>query len=176
MQTEELELKGVYLIKPKVFTDERGFFYESYQRERYRAFGVGVEFVQDNYSFSKQGTIRGMHFQTTPGQAKLVSVNHGAIYDVVVDIRKDSPTFKRWIGVYLDDANRHQLFVPVGFAHGFCVVSKEAHVQYKVSSLYAPETEKGFFYADREIGIEWPVEAKSLSERDLNSPRFCEVV
>src|SRR5689334_2314325 len=136
MEVVPLSLQGLLLVKPRVFTDERGFFVESWQAERYRQHGLDVSFVQDNHSRSTKGTIRGLHFQRAPGQAKLLRVARGAIFDVAVDIRKDSPTFGKWEGVHLDDANQHQLFVPVGFAHGFAVLSDVADVLYKVSTPY----------------------------------------
>ncbi len=176
MIVKSLELEGILLVTPKIFPDDRGFFFEGYHEERYREAGIDVSFVQDNFSCSKRGTIRGMHFQSSPGQAKLVSVAHGEIYDVVVDMRENSPTLGNWLGVHLNGKERQQLFVPVGFAHGFCVLSDEAHVQYKVSSHYNPQTEKGFHYADKSIGIEWPIDDPVLSQRDLQAPQFSEVV
>ena len=136
MEVVELSLKGLKLIKPKVFKDSRGFFLESYNEATYQEAGIDASFVQDNHSFSQKNTVRGMHFQTIPGQAKLLRVSQGEIFDVAVDIRPDSPTFGKWEGVILNSTNHHQLFVPIGFAHGFCVLSEEAHVMYKVSSLY----------------------------------------
>lgn len=176
MNAIQLPLEGVLLLSPKMFRDERGFFRETYQKSRYQEKGIDCEFVQDNHSYSTQGTLRGMHFQRFPGQAKLITVVFGRIYDVVVDIRKDSPTFGKWEGVYLDDLSGEQLYIPVGFAHGFCVMSDEAHVIYKVSTPYDPEEEKTFRFDDPELGIDWPVEAPLLSERDLLAPRFSEVV
>ncbi len=175
MDVQELKLKGAKLIRPRVFQDERGYFFESHQVERYLEKGIDCPFVQDNHSYSKEGTIRGMHFQSEPGQAKLVRVAKGKIYDVIVDIRLSSPTFGKWEGVYLDGENHHQLFVPVGFAHGFCVVSPEAHVLYKTSAPYNSKTEKGFRFDDPEVGIEWPVKEAIVSERDKNSPYFYEL-
>lgn len=157
---------------PKVFQDGRGFFLETHQNARYQEKGIAASFVQDNHSFSKRGVIRGMHFQSEPGQAKLVRVAVGKIYDVIVDIRPNSPTFGKWEGVYLDDQQHQQLFVPVGFAHGFCVISPEAHVLYKVSAPYHPDTEKGFRFNDPDIGIQWPLEAPIVSERDQSCPPF----
>jgi len=175
MEIQELKLKGARLISPNVFKDERGFFFESHQVERYTEGGIDCPFVQDNHSYSKEGTIRGMHFQSAPGQAKLVRVAVGKIYDVIVDIRPDSPTFGKWEGVYLDDESHRQLFVPVGFAHGFCVVSPEAHVLYKTSSPYNGKTEMGFRFDDPEVGIKWPVQTPIVSERDQKSPYFYEL-
>lgn len=175
MEVKDLKLQGLKLILPRVFRDSRGFFLETYQEDNYREVGIFSPFVQDNHSFSTYGVIRGMHFQSEPGQAKLIRVAYGKIYDVVVDIRPDSPTFGQWEGVYLDDENHHQLFIPIGFAHGFCVMSKEAHVLYKVSSPYSGKTEKGFRYDDPKVGIEWPIKSPILSERDLTSPNFGDV-
>ena len=153
MEIQELSLKKALLITPRLFRDTRGFFFESYKE--------GPElpsFVQDNHSYSKKGVIRGMHFQVAPGaQAKLVRVAVGKIYDVIVDIRPNSPTFGKWEGVYLDDETHQQLYVPEGFAHGFQVVSDEAHVLYKVSTPYDPQTERNFRFDDPKVGIEWPL-------------------
>lgn len=175
MNIVELSLKGIKLILPRIFKDDRGFFLESYHLETYMKEGIDLAFVQDNHSFSKKGTIRGMHFQRSPGQAKLVRVIEGEIFDVVVDIRPDSQTFGKWEGVYLDGKSCKQLFIPVGFAHGFCVVSQSAHVLYKVSSNYNPDEEKGFRFDDSEIGIEWPESNPVLSTRDQESPFFSEL-
>jgi len=158
-------LPGIKLFQLKSFSDERGFFAEVFRKE-------GMEFVQDNLSFSKKGVIRGMHFQSTPGQAKLVTVITGKIYDVFVDIRPESENFGKWGAVELDQSN--QLLVPVGFAHGFAVLSESAHVLYKVSNFYNPETEKSFRYDDPTVGIKWPIEKPILSERDRNAPGFKE--
>jgi dTDP-4-dehydrorhamnose 3,5-epimerase len=175
MEAKNLRLKGLKLLSPRVFHDDRGFFKETFHESRYAELGLLNRFVQDNYSFSKKNVIRGMHFQSDPGQDKLVSVIQGKIFDVAVDLRKDSPTFGEWEGVYLDGESQEQLFIPRGFAHGFCVVSDEgAHVTYKVSALYDPATEKTFRYDD--LNIEWPVENPIISARDLEAPSFLEVV
>jgi dTDP-4-dehydrorhamnose 3,5-epimerase len=137
--------------------------------------GIDVEFVQDNHSRSRRGTLRGMHFQTDPGQAKLVRCARGQILDVVVDLRRDSNTFGRWDGHELDDANLRQLWVPVGFAHGFCVLSEEADVVYKCSSYYDPATEAGIAYDDPDVGIAWPDLELLVSERDRSAPRLADV-
>lgn len=168
----ELPLAGLLLIKPRVFRDDRGFFVETYRDTVYRAAGIDVAFVQDNHSRSVRGTLRGMHFQTTPGQAKLVRAATGAIFDVAVDIRPGSPTYGRWHGVTLDATDHHQLFVPIGFAHGFCVLSELADVTYKVSSVYDPATEAGFHWADPDVGIAWPIAEPLVSARDLGAPRL----
>lgn len=159
-------LPGIKLFHLKSFSDERGSFTELYREG-------GITFVQDNLSVSKKGVIRGMHFQSSPGQAKLITVITGTIYDVFVDIRPESPHFGQWGAVELDQ--RHQLLIPVGFAHGFAVLSDTAHVMYKVSSFYHPETEKGFRYNDPTVGIKWPIENPILSEKDRNAAMFEEI-
>ena len=177
MKVTNLRLQGLKLIQPALFQDERGFFKESYHASRYSQLGIISSFVQDNHSFSKKNVIRGMHFQSTPGQNKLVWVTQGKIFDVAVDLRKDSPTFGHWEGVYLDDQSQEQLFVPKGFAHGFCVLSDEgAHVNYKVSALYDSSTEKTFRYDDPAVGIEWPIKNPILSIRDRESPCLKEAI
>lgn len=172
MEATQLRLKGLLLIKPKVFQDHRGFFLETFQQSTYEALGIHCPFVQDNHSFSKKGCIRGMHFQSIPGQAKLIRAGVGTIFDVAVDIRPDSPTYGEWEGVILDDQAHHQLFIPVGFAHGFCVMSPEAHVLYKVSAPYDPNHEKGFRWDDPTVNIDWPVENPIVSDRDQQAPFF----
>lgn len=173
MKIEQLAFSGVILITPKIFRDERGFFLETFSKSRYHEIGL-CDFVQDNLSCSKYGTLRGMHFQSSPGQAKLISVSKGRIFDVFVDMRLESETFGKWSYIYLDDKERSQLFLPVGFAHGFCCISEEALVSYKVSSEYNPKTEKGFRFDDKEVGIEWPVQDPIVSDRDLKAPSFKE--
>lgn len=172
MESINLRLQGLMLIKPPVFKDHRGFFLETFQQSIYEKLGIDCSFVQDNHSFSQKGCIRGMHFQSVPGQAKLVRVAVGQIYDVAVDIRPQSPTYGQWEAVILDDQLHHQLFIPIGFAHGFCVLSQEAHVLYKVSSPYNPQFEKGFRWDDPTVKIEWPVERPLISERDQKAPYF----
>jgi dTDP-4-dehydrorhamnose 3,5-epimerase len=168
--------KGVQLIRPRIVFDERGYFLETYQKNRYKALGIDDDFVQDNHSFSKMRTIRGMHFQRSPGQAKLIYVVSGEIFDVVVDIRPRSSTFRQWKGVHLSAHTHEQLLIPIGFAHGFCTLSETAHVCYKVSSMYDPIEEKGFRYDDSEIGIEWPCLQPILSQKDAQAPSFDEVM
>lgn len=170
MEVSELNLEGLLLIKPKVFYDSRGFFLETFQQSTYEKMGIGCPFVQDNHSFSKMGCIRGMHFQSSPGQAKLIRVAVGKVFDVAVDMRPGSPTYGQWEGVILDDQSHHQLFIPTGFAHGFCVLSPEAHVLYKVSTPYEPTTEKGFRWDDPNVNIQWPVNEPTVSERDRDAP------
>ncbi len=175
MDIKELSLKGALLITPKIFCDNRGFFFESHHKEHYEKRGIS-SFVQDNHSYSRQGVIRGIHFQATPGQAKLVRVSYGKIFDVIVDIRPNSPTFGKWEGIYLDDEKHEQLFIPMGFAHGFQAISQKAHVLYKVSSFYDPKTEKSFYYNDPKVGIQWPLKLTCISKQDLKAPPFDEVM
>ncbi len=169
------EIDGLVLVEPEVHGDSRGFLVETYSADRWRELGIDVEFVQDNHSRSRAGILRGLHFQTSPGQAKLVRCTRGRIWDVAVDLRRDSPTYRRWEGYELDDERHRQLFVPVGFAHGFCVLSDVADVAYKLSSLYDPATEAGIAWDDPEVGVEWPVAEPEVSERDRDAPRLGEL-
>jgi dTDP-4-dehydrorhamnose 3,5-epimerase len=171
----ETELEGLVLIEPDVHGDERGFLVETFRTETWRELGVDAEFVQDNQSRSGRGILRGLHFQTSPGQAKLVRCLRGRIFDAVVDLRRDSPTFGRWEGHDLDDETHRQLYIPVGFAHGFCVLSETADVTYKLSSYYDPATEAGIAWNDPDIGVEWPLDDPILSERDQAAPRLAEI-
>ncbi|QUV81210.1 dTDP-4-dehydrorhamnose 3,5-epimerase [Chloracidobacterium sp. D] len=164
------ELPGVILIEPQVFRDERGFFLETYHAAKFAQAGLDVTFVQDNHSRSVQGTLRGLHAQWRRPQGKLVRVIAGEIFDVVVDIRLDSPTFGRWLGVRLSAENFRQLYVPQGFVHGFCVVSDMAEVLYKCTALYDPGDEIGVIWNDPEIGIDWGIESPLLSEKDRRLP------
>jgi len=148
---------------------------ETYREDRWREFGIDVDFVQHNHSRSAQGTLRGLHFQTKPGQAKLVRCPRGRIFDVAVDLRRGSPTYGRWQGFELDDKHHHQLFVPVGFGHGFAVLSDVADVTYLLSSPYDPATEAGIAWDDPDIGVEWPLSDPLLSERDKVAPRLSEI-
>ena len=175
MRVLPTSLDGVLLLEPAVHGDDRGFFVETFRANVWGELGIDVEFVQDNHSRSRRGTLRGMHFQTDPGQAKLVRCARGQILDVVVDLRRDSNTFGRWDGHELDDANLRQLWVPVGFAHGFCVLSEEADVVYKCSSYYDPATEAGIAYDDPDVGIAWPNLELLVSERDRSAPRLADV-
>jgi dTDP-4-dehydrorhamnose 3,5-epimerase len=168
-------LDGLVLLTPAVYGDERGFFLETYRADSWADQGVPTEFVQDNHSRSRKGTVRGMHFQTSPGQGKLVRVARGRVLDVVVDIRRGSPTFGQWEAVELDDERAQQLWIPVGFAHGFCVLSDVADFVYKCTSYYDPATESGFSFADPEVGIEWPGGELIYSERDRDAPRLSEI-
>ncbi|HWH20319.1 MAG TPA: dTDP-4-dehydrorhamnose 3,5-epimerase [Solirubrobacterales bacterium] len=171
----ETKLGGVVLVEPQVHGDERGFFVETYSRDAWAELGVDAEFVQHNHSRSSQGTLRGLHFQTEPGQAKLVRCPRGRIFDVAVDLRRGSPTFGQWEGHELDDERHRQLFVPAGFGHGFVVLSEEADVTYLLSSVYDPATESGIAWDDPDVGVEWPVAEPLLSERDKDAPRLSEV-
>ncbi len=170
-----LEIPEVILIEAQAFGDERGFFMETFKESVFVANGID-SFVQDNYSRSLKGVLRGLHFQSNPKpQAKLVWVIRGKIFDVAVDIRKGSPTYCKWVGEILSESNHKMLYVPVGFAHGFCVLSREADVVYKVSEEYAPEYDRGIIWNDPEIGIRWPVEKPLLSKKDASLPRLKEV-
>ena len=164
------KLDGVVLLEPTVHGDERGFMVETYRRDLWAEHGVEVEFVQHNHSRSSKGTLRGLHFQTEPGQAKLVRCPRGKIFDVAVDLRRGSPTYGQWEGHVLDDEAHRQLFVPVGFGHGFAVLSEVADVTYLCSSTYDPATESGIAWDDPGVGVEWPVDDPLLSERDKTAP------
>lgn len=168
-------LNDLFLIEPKVFGDHRGFFIETYQEKRYQEMGLKATFVQDNRSRSQRGILRGLHFQMPQPQVKLVSVVRGEIWDVVVDVRRSSSTFGQWYGVYLNETNNWQLYVPEGFAHGFCVISEIADVTYKCSSLYAPANEKSLLWNDQDLNIPWPVENPTLSAKDLAGKRLCDL-
>jgi len=171
----ETKLDGIVLIEPQVHGDERGFFVETFSRDAWRQLGVEAEFVQHNHSRSSQGTLRGIHFQTEPGQAKLLRCPRGAILDVAVDLRRGSPTYGQWEAHVLDDVQHHQLYVPIGFGHGFAVLSEVADVTYLVSSLYDPLTEAGIAWDDPDVGIDWQVEQPLLSERDKTAPKLSEI-
>ncbi len=171
----ETKLDGVVLIEPVVHGDERGFMLESFSRDAWRELGVEVEFVQHNHSRSSQGTLRGIHFQTEPGQAKLVRCPRGAILDVAVDLRRDSPSYGQWEAHVLDDEQHRQLFVPIGFGHGFAVLSDLADVTYLLSSEYDPLTEAGIAWDDPDVGVDWQVGDPLLSERDKSAPTLAEV-
>lgn len=175
MEVEPTSLPDVLLIKPRVFADERGFFLESYRRERYRELGITGDFVQDNHSRSARGTLRGMHYQLNHPQGKLVQVTRGEVFDVAVDLRKNSPTFGRWTGVILSDENHHQLYVPPGFAHGFCVLSETADFVYKCTEIYHPQDEHVLLWNDPAVGIEWPLAAPLLSAKDQQGKPLVEV-
>ncbi|RED84022.1 dTDP-4-dehydrorhamnose 3,5-epimerase [Cohnella phaseoli] len=172
MKVTEGRLAGVKLIEPGVFKDARGYFLESYQAIRYAKVGLPQVFVQDNHSLSKEaGVIRGLHYQLKPeAQSKLVRVTAGVIYDVVVDIRQGSPTYGQWEGFELSADNKRQLFVPTGFAHGFCTLVPNTEVQYKVDRLYSKEHDRGILWNDPAIGIKWPTTQPILSDKDAGHP------
>ena len=165
----ETKIKDLYIIEPKVFGDNRGYFMESYNRNSFIEAGLTMEFVQDNESKSSKGVLRGLHFQTKHTQGKLVRVTQGEVYDVAVDLRKGSPTYGQWEGVLLSAENKRQFYVPEGFAHGFLVLSDEAVFNYKCTDFYAPEYDSGLLWNDSEVGIEWPLDGIDevlLSEKD----------
>jgi dTDP-4-dehydrorhamnose 3,5-epimerase len=166
-------LEGPILIQPKIFRDMRGFFHESYRRDAFSELGIPEEYVQDNHSRSGKGIVRGMHFQ--PGMAKLVRCSRGEVVDVLVDIRRGSPTFGEWEAFTLNDENLHHLYAPDGFAHGFCVTSDVADVVYKCTAYYDPEAESGIAYNDPDVGIEWPDVELVPSDRDANAPLLKDV-
>ena len=149
-------------------------FYEVYSKSRYEQYGI-PSFVQDNHSVSKNGVLRGLHYQTNPGQGKLVRVTRGEVFDVAVDIRKQSPTYGKWWGLSLSETNNLQLYIPIGFAHGFCVLSESAEVLYKCSDYYSPKNERGILWSDPDLAIDWPVKEPILSEKDAVYPRFREL-
>jgi dTDP-4-dehydrorhamnose 3,5-epimerase len=167
------EIDGVVLIEPTVHGDERGFFVETFRANELRSLGIEVEFVQENHSRSAARVLRGIHLQ--PGQAKLVRCARGRIFDVAVDLRPDSPTYRRWEGYELDDADHRQLFIPDGFGHAFCVLSDTADVLYRVSSYYDPDLETGVAWDDPEIAVDWPVPEPVLSDRDRSAPSLAEL-
>jgi dTDP-4-dehydrorhamnose 3,5-epimerase len=177
MERIPTRLDGPILIAPRVFGDERGFFSETYRRNVFADLGIPEEMVQDNHSRSARGIVRGMHFQIGAGAAKLVRCARGTIFDVVVDLRRGSPTFGQWEGFELSDANMHMAYCPIGFAHGFCALTDGVDVIYKQSAYYADETERGIAYNDPEVGIEWPLPESELqpSKRDSTAPRLSEI-
>jgi len=174
---KRLEIPDVILIKPKVFEDERGFFMETYKKPDFEKAGIKGEFVQDNHSKSKYGVLRGLHFQKGPyAQAKIVRCIRGVIYDVAVDLRKNSPTFGEYVGVLLSEFNKYQLYIPKGFAHGFVVLSDVAEVVYKVDNVYAPDYEGGLIWNDPDVNIQWPIEDPIVSPKDQKWPTLRELI
>ena len=174
----ETKIKDLYIIEPKVFGDNRGYFMETYSKKDFDEAGLTMTFVQDNESKSSKGVLRGMHFQTKHTQGKLVRVTKGSVYDVAVDLRKGSPTYGQWEGVLLTDENKKQFYVPEGFAHGFLVLSDEAVFNYKCTDFYAPEYDGGLLWNDPDVGIEWPLEGIEevlLSEKDKKQKRLKEL-
>ena len=173
MKVIETGLEGVLIIEPKVFGDKRGFFQETWSKYKYEDIGIGYEFVQDNLSYSTRGVLRGLHYQLPHTQGKLVSVVQGNVFDVAVDIRVGSPTFGQWTGVELSGENHRQLWIPPGFAHGFCVISDIVYFSYKCTDVYTPAAEGGILWNDPDIGIEWPLltgTELALSEKDKQYP------
>jgi len=175
MKLIKTSIQEIVIVEPDTFEDSRGYFMETYQERRYRELGINVRFVQDNLSYSRKGTLRGLHYQLPHEQAKLVQVIGGKIFDVAVDIRIGSPTYGQWTSVLLSDKNRRQLFVPAGFAHGFCVISESAYVLYKCSDFYSPESEGGVLWSDTDLGIEWPVKEPLISHKDGSLPRLLNI-
>lgn len=179
MQTLPSRLHGPSVLEPKVFADDRGFFVETYRREWHQQAGIPADdlFIQDNHSRSSRGVVRGMHFHIGPGVAKLVRCARGTVVDVIVDLRQGSPTYGEWEGWELSEQNMRVLYVPVGFAHGFCVLSEVADLMYKQTAYYSPEVERGIAWDDPDVAIEWPLPREQLhvSERDRTAPRLAEV-
>lgn len=177
MKVAETKLDGVLIIEPDVFADDRGYFLETFNARRYREqCGIDVTFVQDNFSHSKQGVLRGLHFQRAHPQAKLVSVATGEVWDVIVDIDPRSPTFRQYVGVHLSAERKTQVYVPAGYAHGFCVLSETADFVYKCSDFYRPGDEGGIAWNDPALGIAWPVAEPVLSEKDARNPMLAEAL
>ena len=175
MNFERTSLPGVILVEPDVHGDARGFFLETYHREKYAAGGIDEVFVQDNHSKSRRGTLRGLHAQRLKPQGKLVRAVEGEIFDVAVDVRRGSPTFGQWVGEVLSAENFRQLYIPPGFVHGFCVLSESAQVEYKCTALYDSADDYIVIWNDAEIGIEWPIDAPLLSDRDRQAPTLREI-
>ncbi|MDT8302098.1 MAG: dTDP-4-dehydrorhamnose 3,5-epimerase [Sedimentisphaerales bacterium] len=175
MKVKETKLPGVLILEPAVFTDERGFFLETWSSSRYEEAGVKGPFVQDNVSFSKKGVLRGLHFQYPQSQGKLVQVLAGEVVDVAVDIRQDSPTFGQWVSAILSNANHRQIYIPSGFAHGYCVTSQTAVFSYKCTDFYDPGSEGGIIWNDPDINIDWPMEEPILSSKDTDYPRLKDI-
>ena len=175
MKVVNTEMAGLLIIEPQVFEDRRGFFFESYRYSHMKGMGIPHRFVQDNLSYSVKDTLRGLHFQVSFPQAKLVQAVTGEIFDVAVDIRPNSATFGKWSGIHLSEQNRRLLYVPAGFAHGFCVISDHAHVNYKCSDYYLPEDEGGILWSDPAIGIDWPLSNPIVSEKDKSFPMLSDL-
>jgi dTDP-4-dehydrorhamnose 3,5-epimerase len=170
LEVHDTHLKGVRLIVPRVFEDDRGFFLETFNAAVFEENGLPVNFVQDNHSRSTRGVLRGLHYQYPTWQGKLVRVVTGEIFDVAVDIRPESPTFGQWYGVILNEDNKHQLYIPPGYAHGFCVLSETVDVTYKCTAPYTPSEDAGIRWDDPDIGIDWPISDPLVSEKDRNAP------
>lgn len=176
MNVIKTKLAGAIIIEPKVFGDHRGFFMETYQRDRYMEAGISLDFIQDNHSRSSKGVLRGLHFQKTKPQGKLVRVVRGEVFDVAVDIREDSATFGQWEGVLLTEDNKRQFYVPPGFAHGFVTLSDTADFEYKCTDYYDPTDEGSIRWNDPQIGVEWTIDKPQLSDKDAMAPLLCDVI
>ena len=166
MEIIDTKIKDVKLIKPKIYGDSRGFFLETYHKDQYKKAGISNHFVQDNHSRSKKNILRGLHYQLDKMQGKLVRVSNGRVYDVAVDMREGSPTFKEYVSFILSDKNQYQLYIPPGFAHGFCVISDEADFEYKCTEFYNPNSEVGIMWNDPCLGIDWPISDPIVSDKD----------
>jgi dTDP-4-dehydrorhamnose 3,5-epimerase len=175
MKVIETSLPGVLVVEPRVFGDSRGFFYESFNEERFQAAGITARFVQTNVSRSARGVLRGLHYQWPSPQGKLVSVVEGEVFDVAVDIRPDSPTFRQWVGAMLSADNKRHFWIPEGFAHGFCVLSEFATFTYQCTALYDQSADASIRWDDPEIGVDWPISNPLLSDKDLRAPLLKEV-
>ncbi len=175
MKIVETSLPGAVVLEPQVFGDARGFFYESYNKAKYAAAGIHAEFVQSNVSRSAQGVLRGLHYQWPNPQGKLVSVLEGEVYDVAVDVRRGSPTFGRWAGVMLSAENHRHFWIPEGYAHGFCVLSEFATFSYQCTALYDAKADAGIRWNDADIGVDWPISAPLLSDKDAKAPLLKDV-
>lgn len=174
MKITHSPLDGILIIEPRIFTDERGYFFEMYQQQRFHELGI-PPFIQDNHSLSKANVVRGLHYQQPNAQGKLVGVTQGAVWDVVVDIRRSSPNYGKWFSIILNAENHRQMYIPPGFAHGFCVVSEIAAFYYKCTELYDPTAEQGIAWDDPFLNIDWPVKNPILSDKDLNHPLLNEI-
>ncbi len=176
MKITELELEGVKLLEPKYFEDYRGYYTESYSARTLREYGIDTVFVQDNHSYTiKKGTIRGIHFQNNPKpQIKLVRCVRGKVLDVVVDLRRDSKTFKQWLAVELSEENRKQIWIPSGFGHGFLTLEDNCEIQYKVSEFYYPEYDRAIAWNDESISVKWGIDDPIVSQKDINAPKLCD--
>lgn len=174
MKLVNTKLEGVFIIEPAVHSDSRGFFMESYSKQKFSDLGLNFDLIQDNHSLSAQaGVIRGLHYQSSPkAQTKIVRVLTGAIYDVAVDIRQGSPTYGEWVGVILSEENKRQLIVPKGFAHGFCTITANTNVLYKVDEVYSPEHDRGILWNDPDLNVDWPTNSPILSDKDKILPLF----
>lgn len=170
MKVHPTPLSGLMVIKPRVFSDERGYFLETFRAERFQNHGLASEFVQDNHSRSTRGVLRGLHYTVRRPQIQTVTVSHGKVFDVAVDLRRNSPTFAKWFGLELDGDDPHMLYLPPGFAHGFCVLSEQADIHYKTTHVYDPSDEYTVSYRDDQIGIDWPVTNPILNDRDRAAP------